>query len=229
MTLPPGAGTTDLPEGDPPDRSAPTSAAAPTTDAPRAPPAAAPPRRLRAFLVGLMLAAVLAVLLFVGLGSTSHPSATSGDGVVPIGSVAPDFTLPPVAGGVPVDLFALGKSRHHPVILNFFASWCIPCQQETPLLASTASAEQAKGSVLQFVGVDVGEQLSAALPFVTKAGITYPVGQDADIQVAGTRYGLNGEPQTFFIDESGVVVGHALGPLTKSQLDSWVHRFSGGA
>jgi len=215
LTQPPDAGSAGPPDHRPPQ--------VPVGTAP-----AAPPRRLRAFVVGLVLAAVLAVLLFVGLGSTSPSSGTAGGGVVPIGTMAPDFTLPAVAGGAPVHLAAVGRSRHHPVILNFFASWCVPCQQETPLLASTAATEQAKGSVLQFVGVDVGEQVSAALPFITKAGITYPVGQDADIQVAGALYGLNGEPQTFFIDESGVVVGHAAGPLKKAQLVGWVHRLTGG-
>ena len=193
----------------------------------RTPPVQRPPRRLRAFLIGVVLAAGLAVLLFVGLGSTS--STTPGAGaVVPVGSVAPNFALPSVTGGAPVVLHALGSRRHHPVVLNFFASWCIPCQKETPLLASTAAAEQAKGSVLQFVGVDAADKPSDAVPFIQETGITYPVGQDADLHVTAGVYGLSGEPQTFFIDESGVVVGHVFGPLSKAQLDGWVHRLAGG-
>lgn len=195
----------------------------PAAQAPGRPPA---PRRLRAFLVGVVIAAVLAVVLFVGLGSTSTTSGTGG--VVPIGSVAPDFTLASMTGGARVDLYALGMHRHHPVILNFFASSCVPCQEETPLLASTAAAERARGSVLQFVGVDVGEQRSTAVPFITQSGITYPVGQDLYLEVAGSTYGLNAEPQTFFIDESGVVVGHSLGAVTPTTLEGWVHRLSGG-
>ena len=195
----------------------------PAARVPDRPPA---PRKLRAFLIGVVIAAVLAVVLFVGLGATSTTAGTGG--VVPIGSVAPDFTLASMTGGAPVNLDALGVHRHHPVILNFFASSCVPCQEETPLLASTAAAERAKGSVLQFVGVDVGEQRSTAVPFITQSGITYPVGQDLYLQVAGSAYGLDAEPQTFFIDASGVVVGHSLGALTKATLDSWVHRLSGG-
>jgi cytochrome c biogenesis protein CcmG, thiol:disulfide interchange protein DsbE len=185
-----------------------------------------PPRRLRAFLVGVVLAAGLAVFLFVGLGSTSS-KGSGGGAVVPIGAPAPDFTLPSVVGGAPVDLHALGPARHHPVVLNFFASWCIPCQKETPLLASTASAEQAKGSVLQFVGVDAADKPSDAIPFIHRTGITYPVGQDANLHVTADVYGLNAEPQTFFLDESGTVVGHVYGPLTQAQLDRWVHRLVG--
>jgi len=187
-----------------------------------------PPRRLRAFLIGVVLAAVLAVALFVGLGTTSSTKSGSG-GVVPVGSAAPNFVLPSVVGGPRVELDALGVKRHRPVILNFFASWCVPCQKETPLLATTASAEQAKGSVIQFVGVDGQDQPSSAIPFIHQSGITYPVGQDSNLQVTASVYGLNGEPQTFFIDESGIVVGHHIGALDKAELDSWIHRLAGGS
>jgi cytochrome c biogenesis protein CcmG/thiol:disulfide interchange protein DsbE len=185
------------------------------------------PRRLRALLIGTVLATVLAVVLFVGLGTTSSTGPGTG-GVVPVGSSAPNFTLPSLVGGAPVTLDALGVQRHHPVVLNFFASWCVPCQKETPLLASTARAERAKGSVLQFIGVDGEDPPSSAIPFVTRSGITYPVGRDSDLRVTANLYGLNGEPQTFFVDESGVVVGHHLGALDQAQLDSWIHRLVGG-
>ena len=72
----------------------------------------------------------------------------------------------------------------------------MPCQKETPLLASTAQAEQAKGSVLQFVGVDVADNPANAVPFIHQSGITYPVGQDADLKVSANLYGLFGMPQT---------------------------------
>jgi cytochrome c biogenesis protein CcmG/thiol:disulfide interchange protein DsbE len=226
LTIPPDDGPTGTPS-EPPSDHAVGQPPGPAPDV-ASPPAPLPAHRLRSFLIGLVLAAVLAVILFVGLGTTSRPSGPEAGGVVPVGSVAPDFTLPSVAGAAPVHLYQMGRARHHPVVLNFFASWCVPCQQETPLLATTSAAEQAKGSVLQFVGVDVAEQTSVALPFITKSGITYPVGQDPDARVAAGLYGLSGEPQTFFLDESGVVVGHHLGALDKAQLASWVHRLTGG-
>jgi len=186
-----------------------------------------PPRRLRAFLVGLVLAGALAVFLFVVLGTTSSPSTPGSGPVVGVGDPAPGFVLPSVVGGPPVDLHALGVDRHRPVVLNFFASWCTPCRQETPLLASTARAEQAKGSVVQFVGVDGADPPADAVPFIRSSGITYPVGQDSTFRVTQGRYGLSGEPNTFFIDASGTVVGHTIGPVTQGELDRWLRRLGG--
>ena len=234
MTGPPDPGPTGASDGDgtagptPPGVSPSTADAAPgtVTTAPPPAPLPRPPRRLRAFLIGLVLAAGLAVFLFVGLGTGSNSTSGTG-GVVPVGSAAPNFVLPSVTGGTPVDLHALGVDRHHPVVLNFFASWCGPCQKETPLLAATAQAEQAKGSVLQFVGVDSADKPSNAIPFIHQSGITYPVGQDATLHVSGGVYGLSGFPSTFFIDESGTVVGHVLGPVSKAELDRWIHKLVG--
>jgi cytochrome c biogenesis protein CcmG, thiol:disulfide interchange protein DsbE len=185
------------------------------------------PRRLRALLIGCVIAAALAVFLFVGLGTT--PKNRSSGPVVPVGSVAPTFTLPSLTGGAPVDLDALGKNAHHPVVLNFFASWCTPCEKETPLLAQVAAAGQASGSTVQFIGVDTNDPRSAAVPFVDKAGITYPVAVDSTLEVTSVRYGLYGDPQTFFIGADGRVEGHVEGALTRSVLEGWVHRLGGSA
>ncbi|MGD0311725.1 MAG: TlpA disulfide reductase family protein [Acidimicrobiales bacterium] len=203
------------------------STATPTDHpAPPSPPARGP-RRLRAFLIGSAVAAALAVFLFVGLG-TSPKSQSSGP-VVPVGSVAPTFTLPSLTGGAPVDLEALGPARHRPVVLNFFASWCPDCRSETPMLAQAAAAGQASGSTVQFVGVDTNDPPSAAIPFVEKAGITYPVAVDSSLEVTSVRYGLYGDPQTFFIGADGRVEGHVEGALRRSVLEGWLHRLGGSA
>ncbi|HLH27365.1 MAG TPA: TlpA disulfide reductase family protein, partial [Acidimicrobiales bacterium] len=154
------------------------------------------------------------------------PGGSSGQ-VVPVGAVAPDFELPALGGGPPVHLAALGRDRHRPVVLNFFASWCVPCREETPLLASVARAEARRGSPVQFVGVDVGDVPSSARAFVQQAGVEYPVAVDANLSVTAGRYGLNGEPQTFFLDPEGRVVAHKLGALHRAELKADIQRATG--
>ena len=63
---------------------------------------------------------------------------------------------------------------------------------------------------MQFVGVDVADDPSSALAFVQQSGIPYPVGVDRTLRVTSVLYGLNAQPNTFFIDASGKVIGHHL-------------------
>jgi cytochrome c biogenesis protein CcmG/thiol:disulfide interchange protein DsbE len=184
------------------------------------------PRRLRSLVIGLIIAALLAVLLFVVL---RPPSSSNGSNLgVNVGDPAPDFTLPRLGGGKPVNLDAIGVDRHKPVILNFFASWCGPCQAETPMLAQAAAAAKAAGSPVQFVGVDVNDPSSNALAFVHQTGVTYPVGADLTLKVTSVDYALNAQPNTFFIDGSGKIIGQHQGALTKAELAQWMKRLTGG-
>jgi cytochrome c biogenesis protein CcmG/thiol:disulfide interchange protein DsbE len=200
--------------------------AAPFAAAPASPALTASrrPRMVRSLVIGLVIIIGLAVFLFVGL----RPNASKGSAgpLVPVGGQAPGFSLPPLTGSVPVDLDALGKDAHHPVILNFFASWCVPCQKETPLLAAAAAAEQVKGGPVRFVGVDVNDPPANALPFVQKAGITYPVGMDDAFRVTSGLYGLYGLPQTFFIDSDGKVLAHTIGAVDAADLRSWMKKLN---
>jgi len=185
------------------------------------------PRRLRSLIIGLVIAAILAVLLFVVLRPSNSPRGASNPGIG-VGATAPDFTLPRLGGGQPVHLDALGVDRHKAVILNFFASWCGPCQAETPMLAKAAAAAEASGTPVQFVGVDVNDPSAAALAFVHQTGVTYPVGADRTLKVTSVDYALNGQPDSFFIDASGHVIGTKLGALNAAELQQWIKRLTGG-
>jgi cytochrome c biogenesis protein CcmG, thiol:disulfide interchange protein DsbE len=209
---------------DPGDGAGPPTAPAPDASAP--PPR---PRKLRALLIGCVIAVALGVFLFVGLGTSGGSGSDASGPVVGIGTEAPGFSIPSLTGGAKVNLDAVGRDRHHPVVLNFFASWCGPCQKETPMLARTAAAQQGQGSTVRFVGVDVNDKPVDALPFVRSAGITYPVGVDPTFDVSSGKYALYGLPQTFFIDAQGKVVGHVQGPITQGQLDQWLHKLGGSS
>jgi peroxiredoxin len=114
-----------------------------------------------------------------------------------VGRMAPDFTLTTVSGET-VQLAAL---RGKPVVLNFWATWCGPCQREMPALE--AAWQRYRGDVV-FLGVDQGEPLEVVQPFLEDFGVTFPVPLDSDMAV-GDRYNVRGMPTTFFIDADGTI------------------------
>lgn len=103
----------------------------------------------------------------------------------------------------------------HPVIVNFFASWCTPCQHETPMLARFYQSMHGRVTVL---GIDSNDQRAAALRFLAKTGVRYPVGFDPYPSTTTTSYGVYGLPQTFFLNAQHRIVAHILGALTMKDL-----------
>jgi cytochrome c biogenesis protein CcmG, thiol:disulfide interchange protein DsbE len=100
-----------------------------------------------------------------------------------------------------------------PVLLNFWASWCVPCRDEAALFRR--AARQYRGRV-EFVGVDIKDSHSDAIAFARRHGLGYTLVTDRG-EIA-PRYGLTGQPETFFIDSSGVVVEHVAGPVFQDDL-----------
>ena len=109
----------------------------------------------------------------------------------------PDFELPLLLTD---DVLSSESLRGHPVVLNFWASWCAPCREEAPLLEQTYQRFRDQG--VRFVGVNIRDQEPNARRFVEDFGITFPVVRDEDQELARGLdvYGL---PQTFFIDADG--------------------------
>jgi cytochrome c biogenesis protein CcmG, thiol:disulfide interchange protein DsbE len=127
--------------------------------------------------------------------------------------LARTFSMPEL--GHPASMVSLASYVGRPVIVNFFASWCAPCQRETPLLARFYASEH--GRVL-IIGVDANDQTAAALRFVAKAGVSYPVGFDPFPARVTTSYGVYALPQTFFLNASHHIVAKVMGPVTERLL-----------
>jgi cytochrome c biogenesis protein CcmG/thiol:disulfide interchange protein DsbE len=106
---------------------------------------------------------------------------------------------------------SLASYAGQPVIVNFFASWCGPCQRETPLLARYYDSHAGHVKV---VGIDANDQQAAALSFIAKAGVRYPIGWDPFPASTTTSYGVYALPQTFFLDAQHRIVAHVMGALT---------------
>lgn len=124
---------------------------------------------------------------------------------------APDFTLSLFEG----DQLTLSGLRGQVVVVNFWASWCVPCRDEAPLLEQTWRRYGDRGVV--FIGIDYLDTDKEALAFLKEFDITYPNGPDLGTRI-GRDYRIKGVPETFFINKEGQVVDLEIGPLTKDRL-----------
>lgn len=132
-----------------------------------------------------------------------------------VGKKAPEFTLKLFDG----EKLTLSELKGKTVLLNFWASWCMPCRQEA--LALEESWQKYKDDNVVFIGVNVWDDDSNALSYMKKYGGEYPHGIDPteEIQV---DYGVGGVPETFFIDASGVIIDKYDGPLTPEVIDYFI-------
>ena len=169
-------------------------------------------------------AQALAVLLVLGLLALLIWKVTeaNGGGVaskIDKGKIvsAPDFTLGRLDRPGQLRLESL---RGRAVVLNFWASWCYPCNQEASTLEAASREWAGKATV---VGVDVRDASGEARKFLRKHEITYPVVHDNRDSLWGS-YGLDGLPETFFLNSHGRVVGHAAGQISASDLRAGVEK-----
>jgi thiol-disulfide isomerase/thioredoxin len=158
---------------------------------------------------GVIAACVAVSLALISWAGTSSHAAAAPDPVAPAFSVPVLTHSGPAAARVSLSDYA-GK----PLIVNFFASWCPPCQGETPLLAKFYRGEHGR---VAMVGLDENDTVAAAVTFVAAHGVSYPVGWDPGLTVAGD-YGVDGLPQTFFLNAQHRIVDHIVGAVTAADL-----------
>ncbi len=159
-------------------------------------------------IVGIAIAGGLLAVLFVGLGKDpQHIESPL------VGHPAPPFALQAVGSGQTIDLTRL---RGKPIVVNFWATWCLPCYQEHPVLVENA---RAIGSDVQFLGVVFNDSEDKIMTFLRQRGSAYPTVLDAQGKTA-IAYGVGGVPETFFIDRQGVIVAKFAGPMTTDVLQA---------
>ncbi len=132
-----------------------------------------------------------------------------------IGMQAPDFTLKTFDGKE----LKLSDLQGKTVLLNFWASWCMPCKQEAGALERSWLKYRDKDVV--FVGVNVWDENSNALKYLREFGGGYPHALDPNEEIQ-IDYGVGGVPETYFIDSSGTVRDKFTGPLTEQIIDYFV-------
>ncbi len=152
------------------------------------------------------LAPVLIVcLLFIqGCGD-------DGDNNFFVNEPAPDFSMALFTGGE----FRLADHKGKPALINFFASWCIPCGKESPVLEKIYQEYRRKG--VTFVGVAVNDTETKAKGFIEKFGLTFPAGLDKTGEIKDA-YSLYGMPSTYFVDKEGIISYFHPGGVTERLL-----------
>jgi len=150
------------------------------------------------------------VVAFIGL--LAYGLTTSAPKKVGPGSELPDFEL---ARLDTEGMLSAGDLKGRPIVINFWASWCVPCREEAEVLQSTYEQYRDEGVV--FLGVNIKDSVDGARGFIDEFEVTYPMVRDPDEELA-RELGVVGIPETFFIDADGEFVGSASGPpLDKEQ------------
>ena len=143
-----------------------------------------------------------------GAAGSCTPAVAAGPATV--GGVAPEFRLRGLDGGC-VDLAAL---RGHPVVINFWASWCFPCREEMPLFRDAYAEHHDEG--LEIVGIPYRDIPSDSRAFAAKYRATWLLARDPESAVANA-YGVRPIPQSIFVRSDGTIASHIRG-MTSAEL-----------
>jgi cytochrome c biogenesis protein CcmG/thiol:disulfide interchange protein DsbE len=170
------------------------------------------PARWIALAVAVVVV-VFGVVLALNVGSDPEADAKQSQLV---GKAAPDFSLPSLAGGKVTLADIAGKSA----IVNFWNSWCIPCQQEAPALAQFY-AEHKDDADFAMVGIVRDDTTGEVRAYVKKNGIGWTIALDPG-SVAALDFGTRGQPETYAVSPSGTVAAAKYGPMSTNELERFL-------
>jgi cytochrome c biogenesis protein CcmG/thiol:disulfide interchange protein DsbE len=156
-------------------------------------------------------AAVMGVLAVIGL--LAYGVLSQGQSNLAVGDRAPDKVLSKLDGG---GTGSLAEYRGKWILLNFWASWCVPCRAEAPALETFQKAHG--GQNFTVLGVDLDDRTDDANKFVAMYGLSYPQLRDGNGRERRDAYGMTGIPENFLIDPQGKVALIHRGPVTDTYL-----------
>lgn len=157
--------------------------------------------------------------------STEVETTDTGDGQESPTTPAPNFTMTDADGTT----LTLADFKGKPVLLNFWASWCGPCQSEMP---DIQAAWEKHGSDVEFVIVNMtdmnGETEQSAKAFLAEAGYTFPAYFDAS-NSAASAFGVSSIPQTYLVNADGNIIGAYMGAMDASVIAQGIDMLTGAA
>lgn len=172
--------------------------------------------RYRPSIRFVLFAALACIVVAVGIGSALVPGSGSHPSSAPapeVGHRAPDFTLSLLDGRT----LHMRSLRGNVVLINFWATWCLPCRTEMPRLTSWFRRYHRNGLIV--LGIDKQEPRSDVRNFIDRFHVTYPVGIDNSGSVLDA-YRVIPLPASFLVDASGIIRSIKYGPLDEVYLTS---------
>lgn len=165
--------------------------------------------------VAILFVLVVPALIWLTRSSTTSDTVT---GAVEVDEPGPDFTL------VLFDGTRFTLSEHldrdgRPVVMNFWASWCVPCREEMPDFDAVAR----RNPEVLFLGVAVQDTETAAREFAEEIAVSYPLGLDADGAIL-EKYPILGLPATWFITSEGIIAARWMGQLDQDGLENLIQQ-----
>ena len=176
----------------------------------------------RTALIASAVIAVLVALLVVVLATRDSSNERTTQSPL-IGHVAPPVEGSTIDGGE----FSLADQRGRWVVLNFFASWCVPCLEEHPELQAFDAAHRVEGDAV-LVSTTFDDKAEDARDFFEEHGGSWPVIDDPENRI-GVAYGVAQVPETFVISPNGTVVQRFAGPVTRAALDEVIASYEQGS
>lgn len=170
-----------------------------------------------AFAGGVFLRRILFPTSEASAESAPEPPAAAGQPAPRLGSLAPGFSLNDLDGN-PV---SLADFRGRPVLINFWATWCGPCEAEMPAINRAFLASQAEGLVV--LGIDLEEHPDTIRSFVDYYELDFTILADREGVVAG-QYQVQGLPTSFFIDRAGRIAHIHIGQMSEADLENGLAR-----
>ena len=172
--------------------------------------------RLRTIYI-MLVTMTLAIVVIIGLKVFPEKENSLPPSPL-VGKKAPDFTLPTLDGTE----VSLSEFHGQPVLINFWATWCIPCRQEMPELVRVYEARRERGFVVLGLNLTYSDTLPDVQAFVNEFHMTFPVLLDKDGQVAEKSYPLPGVPTSIFINRDGTIERVQIGLMSGRQIDKFV-------